>query len=235
MSPTEGYGEQPGEDHGGYLARPRGRRRIRRRGQITVAAAAVALIAAAVPAIAAATTPAITYFACVTKSTGAIRIVGKAASCGTGKHKISWNNAGPQGRRGKRGPTGAVAGFIDVSEATQQLGGILGTVATLPLPAGRYLITAKADASIGTTDSSGDAVICNLTDSDGHFLDSTSASLNPGQNFTATESLTLLGATSLPAKGNVQLRCEDDTGNAGSVDGVVITAVPVTTITQSSG
>jgi hypothetical protein len=235
MPLTGSLGEQSGEIGGGYLAAPQGRRRFRRRMRIAGAAGVVALIAAAVPAIAAATTPAVRYFACVTNSTGAIRIVGKAASCGTGKHKISWNSVGPQGSPGKPGPAGAVAGFIDTNDSSQQVGGFASPVATLPLPAGKYLITAKADTSIGTTDSSADTVTCSLVDSESSFLDSTSASLNPGGNFTATESLTLLGAAQLTAKGSVQLKCSDSTGNASSVDGVVITAVPVTKITRSSG
>ncbi len=235
MSPTGGFDERSGERRGEQPAARQGRRPVRRGLKIAGAAAAVALIAGAVPAIAAATTPAVTYFACVTNSTGAIRIVAKSTSCGTGKHKISWNNAGPQGSPGKRGPAGVVTGFIDASDATHQLNGIADTVATLPLPAGKYLITAKADASLGTTDSSADVVSCNLVDSNNSFLDSTSASLNPGHNFTAIEGLTLLGATQLTATGNVQLQCEDESGNGGSVDGVVITAVPVTKITQSSG
>jgi hypothetical protein len=235
MSLTEGFDEQSGEGRREHSAAGHGRRRVRRRLQIAGAAAAVALIAGAVPAIAAATTSTVTYFACVTNSTGAIRIVGKATGCGTGQHKISWNNSGPKGAPGQRGPAGVVTGFVDTSDAAQQVGGIASTVATLPLPAGKYLITAKADAILGTTDSSADAVFCNLIDSNGNFLDSTSASLNPGQNFTATDGLTLLGATQLTAEGNVQLQCGDDTGNDGSVDAVVITAVPVTKITQSSG
>jgi len=235
MSPAEGFDEQSGERRGKHLPAQQGPCRVRRGVQIAGAAAAVALIAGVVPAIAAATTPAVTYFACVTNSTGAIRIVGKTAGCGTGKHKISWNNAGPRGSRGERGPAGAVTGFVDTSDATQQLGGVPGPVATLPLPAGRYLVTAKAEASLGTTDSSADMVSCSLVDSNSSFLDSAIASLDPGHNFTATESLTLLGATQLTAKGSVQLRCQDDTGNAGTVDDVVITAVPVTEITQSSG
>jgi hypothetical protein len=233
MSPAEGLDEESGEGGGEDAAAPQGRRRFRRRAQITGAAAAVALIAAAVPAIATATTSTVTYFACVTNSTGAIRLVGKATNCGTGKHKISWNNAGPQGSRGQRGPAGVVTGFIDTSDATQQLNGIPDTVATLPLPAGKYLVTAKADASLGTTDSSPDTVSCNLIDSNDNFLDSTIASLNPGQNFTATEALTLLGATQLTTRGKVLLQCEDETGNAGSVDSVVITAVPVMKIGRS--
>ncbi len=232
MSPIEGSEEQSGGRCGGHRAAGQGRRRVRRGLQIAGAAAAVALIAGAVPAIAAATTSPVTYFACVTNSTGAVTIVGKATACGTGKHKISWNKAGPQGAPG---PAGVVTGFIDTSDAAQQVGGFATTVATLPLPAGNYLITARADALLSTTDSSADGIGCNLTDSNGNFLDGTEASLSPGQNFTATEGMTLLGGTQLATGGNVHLQCEDDSGNSGSVDAVVITAVPVTKITQSSG
>jgi hypothetical protein len=232
MSPTEGSGDQSDEIRGESRADSPRRRRIRRWMQITGVAAAGALIAAAVPAIAAATTPTVTYFACVTNSTGAIRIVAKTTACGTGKHKISWNNAGPPGVRGEPGPAGAVAGFIDTNDPLEPLGSFVTKVATLPLPAGKYMVIARADANLG---GSSDTVDCDLVDSDNKFLDSTSTSLSPGQNFTATEPLTLIGAAQLTVKGNVQVQCVDDSGNTGSVDGVAITAVPVTQITQSSG
>ena len=61
---------------------------------------------AGIPVIAAAATSTVTYYACVTNSTGAIKVVGKTTKCGTGKHKISWNNIGPRGPQGPRGVTG---------------------------------------------------------------------------------------------------------------------------------
>jgi hypothetical protein len=241
MPPIEGFDEQSGDRRGKHPAAG-GRRRVGRWLQIAVTAAIAALIATAIPAIAAAAKPSVTYFACVTNSTGAIRMVGSNAVCRPGKHKISWNNTGPQGpqgvpgKTGSTGPAGAVTGFIDINDPNQQLDSNSRTVATLPLPAGDYLITAKLLANIGTTQASPDNVDCDLVDSDGNLLDFAIAALGLGQNYTAIEPMTLLGATQLATNGNVQIQCADESSNADSVvDAVRITAVPVTGITQSAG
>ena len=55
----------------------------------------------------AATPATVTYYACVNNSTGAITIVGSTTVCGTGFHKIQWNQVGPQGPQGPKGATGA--------------------------------------------------------------------------------------------------------------------------------
>lgn len=65
-----------------------------------------ALILASMPASAAV----VTYYGCVSNSTGAITIVSKTAVCKAGFTKISWNQvgpAGPKGATGAAGPAGA--------------------------------------------------------------------------------------------------------------------------------
>src|SRR5215471_18020943 len=123
----EGPDEYPSGRPGtpGPKAAGRGWRPGRRWLQIGGTAAAVtALVAVGIPALAAVTTSTVTYYACVTNSTGAIKVVGKTTVCGAGKHKISWNNIGPRGPRGLQGPRGAtgpqgppgvVNGYIDNS------------------------------------------------------------------------------------------------------------------------
>jgi hypothetical protein len=49
----------------------------------------------------------VTFYACETTSTGAIRMVTATTSCKTGETKISWNQVGPQGPKGATGATGA--------------------------------------------------------------------------------------------------------------------------------
>ena len=49
----------------------------------------------------------VTYYGCVSNSTGAISIVSKTAVCKAGFTKISWNQVGPQGPAGAKGATGA--------------------------------------------------------------------------------------------------------------------------------
>ena len=49
----------------------------------------------------------VTYYGCVTTSTGAIRIVSSTTTCTTTEHKIQWNDPGPQGLAGPKGAPGA--------------------------------------------------------------------------------------------------------------------------------
>jgi hypothetical protein len=73
---------------------------------VGLVATPIALTAGAIPAVAAATSAPVVYHACVTNTTGAVKIVSATATCGPGKHKISWNNLGPAGPTGPRGATG---------------------------------------------------------------------------------------------------------------------------------
>jgi len=49
----------------------------------------------------------VTYYGCVSNSTGAITIVSKTTVCKAGFTKINWNQTGPQGPIGPKGATGA--------------------------------------------------------------------------------------------------------------------------------
>jgi hypothetical protein len=51
----------------------------------------------------------VTYYGCVSNSTGDIRIVSKTTTCKATEHKINWNEVGPrgpQGNQGNQGPRG---------------------------------------------------------------------------------------------------------------------------------
>ena len=86
-----------------------GYRKLRRRLWLaSCAAGAVGLIAGAIPALALARSGPVVFHACVTNTTGAIRIVSASTTCAAGQHKIFWNQTGPMG---PPGPPGAVAGF----------------------------------------------------------------------------------------------------------------------------
>jgi hypothetical protein len=245
MSVTERFGQQPGDGPDQHPAgspdgtpgpRAAGRRWRPARRWLRIgatAAAATALVGGAIPAIAAARTSTVTYYACVTNSTGAIKIVGKTTACGAGKHKISWNNAGP---RGPRGPAGVVKGYIDNSGGADLTNNSLTVVGTLPLPAGKYMITAKVDAAIGTSNNGDDVVSCDLAASNGNTLDTTGVSLIPALDSAAGYGMTLVGGTSLTVTGNVQVVCANGTGpGGGSAGSVVIMAVPVSKVIQSFG
>jgi hypothetical protein len=63
-----------------------------------------------------------TYFACINKSSGSIRIVTSSTSCKKNETKISWNQIGPQGPQGEPGPAGppgeVVDRYVDLSDGT---------------------------------------------------------------------------------------------------------------------
>ncbi len=61
------------------------------------------LAASALPASAAT----VTYYGCVSNTTGAITIVTASTTCKTGFHKIEWNEIGRAGPKGATGATGA--------------------------------------------------------------------------------------------------------------------------------
>jgi hypothetical protein len=63
----------------------------------------------------------VTFYACETTSTGAIRMVTATTSCKTGETKISWNQVGPQGPKGATGATGA-KGATGATGATGAIG-----------------------------------------------------------------------------------------------------------------
>ena len=65
-------------------------------------AGVVFLITAQLPASAST----VTYYACISNSSGAIRIVTKSTTCKSGEHKIQWNQTGPEGPKGPQGPQG---------------------------------------------------------------------------------------------------------------------------------
>jgi hypothetical protein len=201
------------------------------------ALAGVAVLAgAAIPALASGGSAPVTYYACVTNSTGALKIVSKATKCHTGQHKISWNNVGPRGLTGARGAAGLVRGYIDNSGGADLTNSSLTTVGTLHLPAGKFLVTAKVDAGIGSSNNGDDVVSCDVTDSNGNTLDTTGVTLIPGLDGAAGLGMTMLGATTLTAAGYVRVLCANGTGpGGGSAGSVVITAVPVAKIVQSFG
>ena len=49
---------------------------------------------------------AVTYYGCVSNSTGDIRIVSKTTVCKATEHKINWNQVGPRGPKGNTGAQG---------------------------------------------------------------------------------------------------------------------------------
>jgi Collagen triple helix repeat (20 copies) len=88
------------------------------------------------PTVALAASTPVTYYACVTTKTGAIKVVSASTRCATGQSKISWNNTGPKGATGPAGPKGAT-GATGATGPTGPKGATGATGATgAPGPAG---------------------------------------------------------------------------------------------------
>jgi hypothetical protein len=216
-----------------------GWRQRRRWLPLAAAAATGALVAGTVPAIAAAGAGAVTYHACVTNSTGAIKIVGRAAACGRGQHKISWNStgpAGPQGPPGPRGRAGLVSAYVDTSTGAALTNIHLTTVASLDLPAGTYLVSAALNPFVDVANNGDDFVTCNMVDSRANQLDSSTVDLNPPPQESVEGSMSLVGGSTLTSAGSVHIVCDNGTGDNGAhMLLVVMTATKVAQITRSSG
>jgi hypothetical protein len=194
-------------------------------------AAVLGLVAAAIPALAAvtATTP-VTYYACVTNKTGALKVVSATAKCATGQHKISWNSLGPrgpvgprgpQGPRGVAGPAGVVNSHIFQSSSFVALNSSSDTVvATLTLPAGDFQVSADVGLDLVNT-STPDTASCSMLDGGNNVLDDQYTS------YALEGELTLLGDTTVG--GRIEVQCFDEGDNADATYRT-IQAIPVTRV-----
>jgi hypothetical protein len=190
----------------------------------------VAILAgAAIPALAGGRT--VTFYACVTSKTGAIKIVSNSTACRAGQHKISWNNIGPRGpagktgHRGAAGPAGVVAGFHALAH-----GGIISTssttVTSLALPAGNFIVNASVTLDIQAAEGGVTNVAdCRLIDGSGAVLDFSAATVVLTGN-TGAATLSMTGATS--TGGATKVLCTSRSPD--NLDAASITAIPVHTL-----
>src|SRR5262245_8460228 len=76
----------------------------------------------------------VVYTACVTTSSGAIRMISITTGCKANETRITWNNIGPQGPAGQQGPQGpaGATGATGPTGATGATGPTGATGATGP-------------------------------------------------------------------------------------------------------
>lgn len=220
-------------------SRPRLPRAMRSIPAAVAVTVALLIGGATIPAIALAGSSPVTFYACVTAKTGALKIVSKSARCAAGQHKISWNNIGPRGARGARGPRGPQGprGVVDgyLGHATQDVqindaGEVL--VASLKLPAGKFQVTADVGLTLNATNPVPDAVFCTLLDSTRGLADDQGTTITADAIGTTAGELTLLGDTAVG--GTVKVQCMDDE-NEALTQVVTIQAIPITSIVAPSG
>src|SRR5215469_14195211 len=186
-----------------------------RRVLVGVCALAVAvLVGAAIPAMAG--SKAVTYYACVTNRTGAVKIVAKTARCRLGQHKISWNKTGPQG------PPGVVTGYHSITHGGSTSTSSI-TVEALLLPAGSFIVNASVDLAVVSNEGESTNVAdCRLLDGSGTAIDTAAATVVL-DGLTGAATLTMTGATT--TGGKIQVSCTS--GSADNVVAASITAIPV--------
>ena len=100
---------------------------------------------------------------------------------------------------------------------------LVGQVAALPLPAGKYVVSAKLYLSSGDTD--GASAYCRLRV--GNSWDDSFQVATVGTNM--VETMALNAASSLSAPGNVTLRCQDY-GDGVTANWIKITAIRAGTL-----
>jgi len=121
---------------------------------------------------------------------------------------------GAPGAPGAPGPAGVVNGFA-TDQGTTPLSTSATTVASLSLPAGKYIL--NASATLEVLQGVGDEVQC-------HLADSSSAIASVQDQVTGLSSLSLTGASSVG--GTVSMKCSDSAGGA-VIDSANLTAIPV--------
>ena len=222
---------------------------------VAFGAGVAVLIGCAIPAIAAARTGPVIYYACVTPRTGAIKIVSASARCPAGQRKISWNKIGPQGGTGPQGPLGpqgptgpqgaagsqgptgpqgppgVVTGYEAYNPLLFNLNSVFSPLATLTLPAGDFLVFAKAVAVYPGSGS--DNVTCQLTEDPGLIGLDTSVVTITNLTGVAQANVVVTGLASGNDTMYVTLDCLDGSSQAETYNDA-ITAIPVGSIVAQS-
>lgn len=151
--------------------------------------------------------------------TGVLRLVSKSAKCAAGERKISWNSVGPQGH------PGVVNGFVDNGSPSIAIGGST-TVATLQLPAGKYVVSASVSFTNSGTSGS---VECHLLNGS-TVINQALATLVPDSFGNQSASMSLGGAST---GGTIVVLCGTSGAHVSDFN-PVITAIPVNALTVTS-
>lgn len=207
-------------------------RQLRRRLWLaSCVAGAVGLLAGAVPARALAGSGPVVFHACVTNKNGTIKIVSASARCAAGQHKIFWNRIGPRGRTGPKGPPGPVAAFekqvvlsIFLNSSSET------TVASLNLPAGKFVISAASLAAFSGTAPAVDGMQCDIFKPEGgNAVAATQVDLNQDPGETVGNADAALTAAFKTSGGTMTFECMDSTDQA-SMSNTTLTAIRVNSL-----
>lgn len=203
-----------------------------------IAAAVMALLAGGTYALAASGG---TIRACAKKSGGALRI---AATCKTNERRVTWNVRGLQGiqgpkgvtgpkgdtgPRGDTGPTGPSAAYTAVNDDDVNVSSGETTLAVLSLPAGNWVINAKAVAQ-DMSDTAID-VQCQLA-SERSVFDESIAGVDENSSDLSVATIPVQVARAFSTPTAVELQCDSD-GVSAQSSYASITAIQVGTLSSS--
>lgn len=166
--------------------------------------------------------------ACYQKNQGQLRVIDAegGAECRASEESLVWNQTGPQGETGPRGPSDAFSRFHDAEEPMEGLD----TMLELPVPDGNFAVT----GTIITRNAGGASAVvsCQTILPSGDF-DIARARLGPpGGADIQTLSMNPVGFSDGP--GTIRLRCSD--GGADVVGSwMKITAIQVENLTNTPG
>jgi len=198
------------------------------------------------------------YSACMTKSNGALRLIDFQAfgnSCKSTEQIQGWNTAGPKGATGPQGPVGAkgaagAQGPAGISfarghyrNAEQDLTTAYTTLATVDLPAGMHMLSAKVNVymdempyiEVWTVNTC--RLLQKATSGAETTHDISSAEIGDDANDRATISLMGLGYVPAGQTDKLHLQCKDDGligGEFNSADHAKVIAAQIGGYTANS-
>lgn len=205
---------------------------IRKHLTYTKIAATIAVFLAAGGAAWAASSTGGTIHACYKRHGGALRIAGR---CKRGERRLSWNQIGPSGAAGLKGAKGAngkngaqglagPAGPSDVyaaGEATGTLGSEYLPFGTLSVPAGSYLIEAKATL---LAESKASQMTCALVPAIPVITRWDLGAVSAAEVKSTSPVLSLIGAKSFAGTQTIELVCKASAGS-GKVENTRVVAI----------
>ena len=183
--------------------------------------------------------------ACITKSSGQLRVVSTALQCKSNEAPLTWNVEGPVGPMGPQGVPGAdgqpgPAGLVAAHQA-EAPGAPSGTplgsftagdlLTSMNLPAGNWAVFARVRIS---TDTSAEyAATCSIGVASAPATEDRIGTLETvpatgiGSN---SKIITMMAVAELAADGTLELRCNDSLSQPGRWNDARIVAVQVSTI-----
>lgn len=178
--------------------------------------------------------------ACMKKKTGEVRFINaqKGKACKKKEKKVTFNQTGPQGPVGEKGPIGPSNAYVATHTATVGINNLLvmpghprNRVVELSLPAGSYLISAATSVHrLGTTTTQ---VECSLK-STGGTVSAVPVFASVNQQYYDVP-LTSTGSYTNPADATVYLQCNPSGGPPlsaeGEANGATLTATRVAELT----